>query len=255
MKAQNHSKSSDRNKLQAITNTEDRIHYFGRDLEAMSFAKNYYKWLIEEISPFLGDYVAEIGAGQGNFSSFLLNTGIRRLIAFEPSENMFPILRRRFQNEDRIQIVNTYLRDYPGGGAEPFETAIYMNVLEHVADDARELALIHNCLKTRGHVIILVPALSILYSGYDKRLGHYRRYHRHELIDKVTAAGFTLVEAKYLDFLGVFSWYLAFTVLRRSLTKRSVALYDRLCIPIVKRIESIVRVPFGKNLILVAEKI
>ena len=255
MKTQNHSKAPDCNKLPAITNNKDRIHYFGRDLEAMGFAENYYKWLIDEVSFFLGDYVAEIGAGQGNFSSFLLNTDIKRLIAFEPSENMFPSLKRRFQNEDRIQIVNTYLRDYPGGSAEPFDTAVYINVLEHIADDAKELALIHNCLKTRGHVIILVPALSFLYSGYDKRLGHYRRYHRRELMDKLTAAGFTVVEAKYLDFLGIIPWYLAFTVLRLSLTTGSVALYDRLCIPIVKRIESMVRMPFGKNLLLVAEKI
>ena len=83
-----------------MTNNLDRIHYFGRDLEAMSLAKNYYKWLIDEVGAFLGDYVAEIGAGRGNFSSFLLNTGIKRLIAFEPSENMFASLRRRFQNEN-----------------------------------------------------------------------------------------------------------------------------------------------------------
>jgi hypothetical protein len=44
----------------------------------MRFAKNYYQWLIEEVSPFLVDYVAEIGAGQGNFSSYLLNTGIKK---------------------------------------------------------------------------------------------------------------------------------------------------------------------------------
>jgi SAM-dependent methyltransferase len=255
MKAQDDSKAPDRRKLPGITNSADRIHYFGRDLEAMSFAKNYYKWLIDEVGSFLGDDVAEIGAGRGNFSSFLLNTDIKRLIAFEPSENMFASLQRRFQNQERIQIVNAFLHDYPGGGTEPFDTAIYINVLEHVADDAKELALVHNCLKTRGHAIILVPALSILYSGYDKQLGHYRRYHRRELMDKVTAAGFTVVEAKYLDFLGVIPWFLAFRVLRLSLTGGSVALYDRLCIPIVKRIESMLRMPFGKNLLLVAEKI
>ena len=162
----------------AFDNNERKIHYYGRDLEAMSFAKNYYTWLIDEVSSFLGDYVAEIGAGQGNFSSFLLNTGIKRLIAFEPSENMFPILQRRFQNEDRIQVFNTYLHDYPGGGPEPFETAIYINVLEHVADDVKELALIHSHLKTRGHVILLVPALSTLYNPYPcgklwERVGAY----------------------------------------------------------------------------------
>ena len=99
MKTQDHSKASKRNKPLASIYNQDRIHYFGRDLEAMSFAENYYKWLIDEVKTFLGDYVAEIGAGQGNFSSFLLNTGIKRLIAFEPSENMEITVMKRQNHE------------------------------------------------------------------------------------------------------------------------------------------------------------
>ena len=46
--------------------------YFGKDLEAMSFAQNYHQWILEICSPYLGKVVAEIGAGTGNFSDFLL---------------------------------------------------------------------------------------------------------------------------------------------------------------------------------------
>jgi hypothetical protein len=41
--------------------------YFGKDLEAMSFARNYHKWILSEFLPFLGSSVAEVGAGTGNF--------------------------------------------------------------------------------------------------------------------------------------------------------------------------------------------
>jgi len=32
--------------------------YIGRDLEAMSYAKNYNKWIVELFNPFIGDQVA-----------------------------------------------------------------------------------------------------------------------------------------------------------------------------------------------------
>lgn len=237
-----------------MDNVDKKIQYFGRDLEAMSFAENYYKWLIDEINPFLGEYAAEVGAGRGNFTSFLTGTGVKRLIAFEPSENMFAALKKRFEDKNWIQPVNSYFSEYQRNGSDYFDTAIYINVLEHIANDADELALIRRSLKPRGHLILLVPTLSFLYSDYDQKLGHYRRYHKPELIDKVTAAGFAVAKTKYIDFLGIVPWYLAFTLLKRSLSGASVSLYDRICIPIVRRIESVVSVPIGKNMLLVAEK-
>ena len=48
-------------------NVDTKAEYLGRDLEAMSFAKNYHKWIIEEFKPYFGKNVAEVGAGSGNF--------------------------------------------------------------------------------------------------------------------------------------------------------------------------------------------
>ena len=41
--------------------------YFGKDLEVMSFARNYHKWILAEFLPYIGKSVAEVGAGVGNF--------------------------------------------------------------------------------------------------------------------------------------------------------------------------------------------
>jgi 16S rRNA A1518/A1519 N6-dimethyltransferase RsmA/KsgA/DIM1 with predicted DNA glycosylase/AP lyase activity len=72
--------------------------YFGRDLEAMSFAENYHNWIIDEYKPYLGANVAEVGAGTGNFTELLLasETQIQKLVAYEPSSNMYPILEKRW---------------------------------------------------------------------------------------------------------------------------------------------------------------
>ena len=50
------------------------MHYFGRELEAMAFAVNYHKWIIDESRSYLGGSVAEVGAGTGNFSKFPAET-------------------------------------------------------------------------------------------------------------------------------------------------------------------------------------
>ena len=44
--------------------------YFGTDLEAMSFARNYHEWIADEFRPFLGNSVAEVGAGM-NINSMI----------------------------------------------------------------------------------------------------------------------------------------------------------------------------------------
>ena len=80
--------------------------YFGRDLEAMSFAQNYHKWVIDELKPYFGQYVAEVGAGNGNFSELLMEH-IEHLVTFEPSENMYPLLKERFTKDSRVETINS----------------------------------------------------------------------------------------------------------------------------------------------------
>ena len=63
----------------AVSRLDITGEYFGRDLEAMSFAVRYHQWIFDEFAPFLGPNVAEIGAGTGNFSQELLTTEIERL--------------------------------------------------------------------------------------------------------------------------------------------------------------------------------
>ncbi len=49
-----------------------RQGYFGKDMEAMSFAKNYHRWIYSPISLSPGEQITEIGAGiVGNFTGFL----------------------------------------------------------------------------------------------------------------------------------------------------------------------------------------
>lgn len=228
--------------------------YFGRDLEAMASATNYHQWIVDEFSPYLGRRVAEVGAGTGNFSDFLLRAGVEELRAFEPSVNMYPVLQDKFALDDRAETINAFFEscatDYEGA----FDAVAYVNVLEHIEHDRTALKHAHATLKPGGHLLIFVPALPFLYSELDRKVGHFRRYKRDELVDVVTAAGFRIDWVKYFDILGIIPWYIAFTRLKLTTSSANVSIYDKLAVPLMRRLESLVTPPVGKNLILVAHR-
>lgn len=227
-------------------------NYPGRELEAMSFAVNYHHWIVGELAPFLGRRVAEVGAGIGSVSSLLLQQPIERLEAYEPSANMFPQLAARLAGEPRAHAVNAFFGAEPP--AQPFDSVAYINVLEHIEDDRGELARAFAAIRPGGHLLVFVPALAWLYSDFDRRIGHARRYSRAVLQEVARAAGFEVAFAKYFDVAGVLPWYLNFVLLRRGLGAGGVALYDRLVVPPMRRIEGWVAPPLGKNLLMVARK-
>jgi SAM-dependent methyltransferase len=227
-------------------------NYPGRELEAMAFAVNYHRWIVDEIAPFLGRRVAEVGAGIGSVSALLLDQPIERLDAYEPSANMFAQLAARLAQEPRARAVNAFFGS--GAAADAFDSVAYINVLEHIVDDRGELARAFERLRPGGHLLVFVPALGWLYSDFDRRIGHARRYSRRGLGDLARSAGFEVLRSKYFDLAGVVPWLVNFVLLRRGLGAGSVALYDRLVVPAMRRVEGLVAPPLGKNLLMVARR-
>ena len=91
----------------------NNAQYFGRDLEAMSFANNYHLWILNEFQPFLGRHLLEVGAGTGGFSELLLQTqpNPTSLTVVEPSENMFPLLKETLKYHSNIKLLNAFFSD------------------------------------------------------------------------------------------------------------------------------------------------
>jgi SAM-dependent methyltransferase len=225
--------------------------YPGKDLEAMSFAANYHQWILDEFRPYIGKKVAEVGAGSGNFTRMLLQTPLDSLVAYEPSSQMFPLLFSAVNGDAKIGTIN----DFFGDNAErDFDSIFYVNVLEHVEDDGAELALMHSKLNTDGHALIFVPALPALLSDFDRNIGHFRRYRKTELTEKISNAGFSIIKIKYFDIAGILPWYINFVLLKKTLGGNSVAAYDRIVVPLMRKVESRLAPPIGKNLLVIAKK-
>ncbi|NQV48852.1 MAG: class I SAM-dependent methyltransferase [Candidatus Marinimicrobia bacterium] len=228
--------------------------YPGKDMEAMSFAINYHQWILEEFAPYLGDCIAEVGAGQGNFSEFLLGTNIKQLVAFEPADNMIQLLRQRLGSSARAEVIHAFFEEKSDQFIERFDSICYVNVLEHIEDDRSALIHAFRAIVPGGHILIFVPALPVLYSNQDKILGHFRRYTRPCLSTIVKSAGFNIKHLRYFDIAGILPWFIAFVLLKKSSNAANVMLYDRLVVPIMKKIETKISPFIGKNLILVAQK-
>ena len=237
----------------------EHVEYPGRDLEAMSFAVNYHKWILDEFRPFLGKRVVEVGAGTGSFSEMLNGERIDRLTLIEPSA-MFDVLSNVIIGRDGIEINfeqalfaqvcgKVAMRDKP-------DSIIYVNVLEHVEHDVTELKLIHKTLAPGGRCLIFVPALMSLYGKFDERIGHFRRYAKAEIEQKCEEAGFTVLLSKYFDIAGIIPWWIKYKLLGSdSLESGAVTFYDKFAVPVTRLIESLVKPPVGKNILIVCKKI
>ena len=138
-----------------------------------------------------------------------------------------------------------------------YELIYSSNVLEHIEDDVAILKILHQKIKTNGSLVLYLPAFEILYSNLDKQLGHFRRYSRQEIKQKLSSAGFAVNEIYYSDCLGFLSWLLVkYFKNHKSPSESSLKFYDNFVVPLSLFFDKIgFKFLFGKNIIVYCKKI
>ena len=238
----------------------ESVGYVGKDLEAMSFAVNYHRWILSSFAPYLGTRVVEVGAGTGSFSELLWELRPQSLSLVEPS-SMFAQLSenaKQFRGPVELKLYNDTFAAVAREirNVQQPDSIVYVNVLEHIADDQNELRVMSETLGPGGRVFIFVPALSWLYGSLDREINHYRRYSRGDVEAKCRAVGLKVLASRYFDLFGVLPWWIKYRLLQSTtMGPGSVRLYDQAVVPVAKRLESIIKPPLGKNVLLVAEKL
>jgi SAM-dependent methyltransferase len=219
-------------------------------LDNLDGAENYAHWILEMVEPFLGDDVLEVGAGHGTFTALLAQRQIR-LVATDLSDRCVGVLRDRFGGVANVEVVHGDITSVAERG--PFDTAILINVLEHIEDDDSALRALSGSLKEGGRLILWVPAFEALYSEFDRKVGHFRRYQIDPLTAQLSRAGFTIVEMRYANAVGAMAWWVVARMLHGTPTRStSVDLFDRYAVPVVKWLESRRPPPFGQSIFAVA---
>jgi len=230
-------------------------NYEGRDLEVLADTSNYQAWIMGILGDHVRGRVIEYGSGTGTFTRRLLPHATS-LVAVEPSRNLIAALRTRLGSHDNVEVCGETLEAHVARQNDrSCDTIVMINVLEHIEDDRAALQNLVRMLRPGGSLLLFVPALRLLMSELDRVHGHFRRYQRPELEAKVGATGAVVAHCRYFDALGVAPWFILNTVMGSTTFNPSlVRINDRYVVPLTKALESLVRMPFGKNLILVARK-
>lgn len=218
-------------------------------LAALEGAVNYADWLASLVQPHAHGRILEIGAGSGTITERLASFG--EVTALEPSASLAESLRARLTG--RATVVEGTLHDLDE--TQRFDTAVMINVLEHIPDDSDALGRVHALLAGGGRLVLWVPAFESLYGRFDQMIGHHRRYRRVQLVERCRSAGFEVIDCRYANLPGFFAWWLVVRLLRRVPTAGGLStLYDRWAVPLIRRVETRIRMPFGQSLLLVATR-
>jgi SAM-dependent methyltransferase len=228
-------------------------NYVGGELELFAEAVNWKAYFCSVLRPFVGGRVLEVGAGIGANIPFLSNDRVVHWTSLEPD----PALARRI--EARVAagaLPSQQSRLLVGTSASlseemQFDTILYIDVLEHIADDAAELARARRHLANGGHLVVLAPAHEFLFSPFDAEIGHYRRYGRARLT-RLGPSQTSLVVCAMLDCAGFFASLANRALLsQRMPTRRQIAVWDTWLVPLSRRLDPLFGRRFGKTIVAV----
>ena len=155
--------------------------------------KNYnskiFNLIIREINN--NDKICDFGAGIGTFSK---RFNKKKIICVEPDKKNFFLLKK----------TNITYRTLNSLRNNSMDLIYSINVLEHIKDDEKIISLINKKLKKKGKFILFVPAFNFLYSKFDLKVGHFRRYNLNQLKDKIFKKNFSISKISYFDSIGFF---------------------------------------------------
>lgn len=220
-------------------------------LAILSTVYHYNHWIFDAVREYLGPSVAEVGAGVGNITQFMLNAD--RLACLEPYEPYRRYLSARFASHQNVSVWPHAIEDVPDEAvpAGSFDSVVCLNVLEHIQDDVAALRHMKQLLRPGGRVIVFVPAMPALFGAMDEAMGHVRRYTLSSLRRAFRRAEITPVHGRYFNMLGMAGWWWNGIVRKKATIPVSATLkFDRL-VPILSAVERIIPVLMGQSVLVV----
>ena len=216
------------------------------------------KQILEQLVPSPGK-VLDVGAGGGKLLSELQKKGWQSSgVDLEP--------KAKLQSQKRnlnIQIADATKKI-------PFETDYFdavfaVDSLEHMKNDRKALEEMKRVTKPGGVIYLSAPAYPVLFSYWDKMLGHYRRYSKENLELLITLTGLKIERSTYyLSFLLLPA--IIVRLIKKLLNQNKVSDFQTMFLPwLVKPMLKLltqaelvllkkVNLPFGLSLICVCRK-
>lgn len=221
------------------------INSLDEALKRTTKVDRYNQWIYEMIEKELGNRIMEIGCGIGNLTRFFLNKEF--VLATDTEQSYLEEILQNMKGDGKV-LVSKY--DVGADDPLPFkkfqiDTIVCLNVLEHIKDDEKALYNMFQILCDGGTLILLVPALQLLYGSLDRFLCHQRRYSKKTLLAKLRKVGFKVRREMYMNVIGIFGWFINSRILHKEIVpKRQLYFYNQL-VHFLKFIERIFHPPVG----------
>lgn len=229
---------------------------------SMEGARNYFAWIYETLEPYLRGAVLEVGSGYGIFSDVLLQHR-GSIVATDYDPRSVAVLERRFAGQLGVKIAHLDILDAASAstlaGEVRVDTVVSLNVLEHLEDDVKALRNMRRLLPAGGRVVLFVPALEELFGSLDRLAGHFRRYDRTLLEERLRRAGLRPVVLRFFNMVGALGWFVNGCVVPQmqidgAAVNKQAEIYDRVVVRFASALERWIAPPFGQSLIAVAER-
>ena len=225
------------------------MDYPGKELENFESAKIWRKYIYFLIKKYIKAEILEVGAGIGSFTKNYIDDN-SKITLTELDNSNFLFLQNRFKEND-ITISKIETKDIK----KKFDTIMYLNVLEHIKEDLREIEIAVDKLNDEGSLIFLVPAHNKLYSKFDKAVGHFKRYEI-DFFKNLNIPQAKIVDLYFLDCSGYILYYLnkLFFKEEEYPSKFKILIWDKIFTPLTVILDFILGYKFGKNIMCIIKK-
>jgi cyclopropane fatty-acyl-phospholipid synthase-like methyltransferase len=141
-----------------------------------------------------GDHFLEIGPGNLSLALELLTKFNRgTLMDFNTTDVEEIFNKLAIEQKRRLKLIIADFSEY-NQFDEKFNCIIFCEVLEHIENDRAFLTKTNNLLVKGGQLILSVPSRQKFWAKDDEIAGHYRRYEKQDLFEKLTQAGYSEVK-------------------------------------------------------------
>ncbi len=236
--------------------SDDSYNYIGKELEVFKHALNWKSYFRATISYAIQGDTLEVGAGLGNTTRILKNENQSSWLAMEPDSNLANELKKKIFSDpalDGVKVRTGTLKDLESN--DKFDAILYIDVLEHIENDAAELIEAASHLNSGGKLVVLAPAHDFFYTEFDRAIGHFRRYNQKSL-SNLKPDGVFCEKVFYLDMFGMLASFANRFLLRQSLpTIRQILIWDRFLVPLSRIFDKVFFYRFGKTIVAIWQKI
>jgi SAM-dependent methyltransferase len=137
---------------------------------------------------------------------------------------------------------------------QKFDVIVCLNVVEHIKNDDKAFLNLQKLLKPKGVLVLIVPSGMKLYGKIDQAIGHFRRYDKNKLQKQLYKAGFKILKARLLNFIGGLGWFVSGRVFKQTTVRKSNVKIFNAISPFFLLLERFWEPPLATSVFIIARK-